>query len=751
MLKQKVKSRPVFFKILFSYFLIMAMPMSLLGIFIFGSFKQFYDEELTAARQTALQQTQTILDNIVLEMHSNAAILLHSGNFQTEHLKKAYGNFYDVTRQLATITYTNTFVDAYWYLNSDLDLLFNPETMFTYEKYVQYGVQSPSLDAANVEKRFLQNRVGYWLPMEKDAISETSFMTYVITDKNGRQAPKNSIIFQISQETIDKLIGLYPAVPYDYAMVCWNGEPIYTSNEDFFAALLPGIQPKMLKENAFSYKKNIDGRTYMAFYTQSESSGLGYVYAVPYDTLTAPIHRTQRSFFIILLIVSLLCSLCILYFMNNIYHPLRQVSRLVNNLLGSNATKNDSEEFTFAFNTLSQIQKEKQENSGRKLILQLLSGEFQSFEDLELAADGTGIELYGDRFTVVLLQLRSDERFLNPEIFRTIENLWSGSMSTTVSVHFLTFPESASMVLVADGDKDAYPEFYQKLFQLKLVTESRLGFSMTIGVGQEQELAGVPDSYFQARKACQYQLFQKDGDLIFFQDIVDAEDWKGLYPTMEIQNLYHSIGQADYDRIALSLQTLLNDILCTKSLIYCNLLVRDIVVTAIKALQEIQCDTKALTKLSAGNISGFNKQDELQHYFGQLQDLIKYALSDYQKQEEEPETDQKHETIQDILSYVNRHFYEETLSVKTVADRFDMSVSNLSHYFKKYTGDTISEYIALLRFERAKELLRTTDMVLSDICIQCGYLHLSTFMRQFKAREGCTPSIYRTKYQNENR
>lgn len=436
---------------------------------------------------------------------------------------------------------------------------------------------------------------------------------------------------------------------------------------------------------------------------------------------------------------------------DNIYHPLRQISNLVNNLLGSNAPNTDSEEFNSAFHTLSQIQKEKQENSVKRLMLQLLSGKYKSMEELELAADGTGIEVYGDRFTVALLQFQTDERLLNPEIYRSIEDLWAGSMSTTVSVHFIVFPGSTSMVLIADGDAGAYPEFCQKLFQLKLVTESRLGLPMTIGVGLEQDLSRVSESYFQARKACQYQLFQKDDGLIFFNDIVEAEDWKGLYPTLEIQNLYHAIGQADYDRIALSLQALLNDILCTKSLIYCNLLVRDIIVTAIKALQEMQCDTKGLTKLSAGNLSGFNKQDELQCFFRQLQDLIKHALSDYQKSDTEPEEEKRHEPIQDILSYVNQHFYEETLSVKTVADRFGMSVSNLSHYFKKYTGDTISEYIALLRFERAKELLRTTDMVLSDICAKCGYLHLSTFMRQFKAREGCTPSVYRTKYQNENR
>lgn len=124
--------------------------------------------------------------------------------------------------------------------------------------------------------------------------------------------------------------------------------------------------------------------------------------------------------------------------------------------------------------------------------------------------------------------------------------------------------------------------------------------------------------------------------------------------------------------------------------------------------------------------------------------MIEKALQD--KTELLEDGTAKQEPIQEILEFVNQHFYEESLSVKMVAGHFGMTVSNLSHYFKKYTNETISEYIALLRFNKAKELLRDTDIVLSEICLQCGYLHLSTFMRQFKAREGCTPSVYRSQY-----
>lgn len=748
MVKQKIKSRPVFFQILFSYFLIMALPMTLLGTLVFGSFLQFYDDELVESRQNSLKQTQVVMDNIVQEMESNASILLNSGNFRTEYLQKEYGNFYDVTRQLATITYTNTFVYAYWYLNSDLQMIFNPETMFTYEKYAQYGVKTSSLNEYSAQELLLKDQLHYWLPLDKDELSGKSFITYVITDKTGKNMPKSSIIFQIDQETINDIIGIHLNSQLDFAMIRWQGEPIYYSDAGFLSEIAPVVRSTSPDSGTFSEKQTIGGRVYMIFYTQSDGNGLEYIYAIPYETLISPIQEMRRSFFIMLVVISLLCSACILYFMNNIYHPVRQISTLVNNIFNGKVSAKDSEDFESAVITLSQIQKEKKENTERKILLQMLSGGFQKYEELELATDETGLQFYGDRFVVILLQIHTNGSLLDPDIYRSIEELWAGSMSVAVSVHFLIFSESTSMVLIAAGDEDAYLEFYQKLSQLKLVTEKRLNLSLTIGVGEEQSLSKIPDSYYQAGKACQYQLFQKDNGVIFFKDIEKAEQWKGMYPTLEIQNLYHAIGQADHDCIALSLQTLLSDMLQTGSLLYCNLLLRDILLTAVKALQEMQCNTDELTALSAENVSAFHKPKELQLFFNMIQDRIERALSDYNKEGTGAEPENKQEPIQEILQYVSQHFYEESLSVKMVADRFGMSVSNLSHYFKKYTGETISEYIARLRFERAKELLRTTDIVLSEICSQCGYLHLSTFMRQFKAREGCTPSVYRAKYRD---
>lgn len=55
----------------------------------------------------------------------------------------------------------------------------------------------------------------------------------------------------------------------------------------------------------------------------------------------------------------------------------------------------------------------------------------------------------------------------------------------------------------------------------------------------------------------------------------------------------------------------------------------------------------------------------------------------------------------------------------------------------------MNEYLTSIRLNRAKELLKTTSLELTDICRQCGYADQSTFIRAFKDKEGITPGKYR--------
>ena len=90
-----------------------------------------------------------------------------------------------------------------------------------------------------------------------------------------------------------------------------------------------------------------------------------------------------------------------------------------------------------------------------------------------------------------------------------------------------------------------------------------------------------------------------------------------------------------------------------------------------------------------------------------------------------------------------KRFSEPTLSVSSIADEVGMSDSRLSTEFKRVYRMTPLEYITRSRMHLARQLLRTTDMPVKDIALECGYYDISGFNRRFKAYTGMTPQQYK--------
>ncbi len=225
--KKPREKRPVFFSILLSYLCTMALPMALLSLLFFWFLYQTYDKELIQSEEDSLHWSQTLMDNVVREMQSNAIILLNSNEFQPEHLRAAYGNFYDVTRRLANITYTNTFVDGYYYLNSEVKILFSRETMFDYERFCKFGLRYDGMTPDNLEDMLLQNRASYWLAAEPG--SGEGFVTYMATNKTSWNFPNAAILFQIKESTLKEILSRDSRRQQRQIMMLYDGELLYSS------------------------------------------------------------------------------------------------------------------------------------------------------------------------------------------------------------------------------------------------------------------------------------------------------------------------------------------------------------------------------------------------------------------------------------------------------------------------------------------------------------------------------------------
>lgn len=86
--------------------------------------------------------------------------------------------------------------------------------------------------------------------------------------------------------------------------------------------------------------------------------------------------------------------------------------------------------------------------------------------------------------------------------------------------------------------------------------------------------------------------------------------------------------------------------------------------------------------------------------------------------------------LYDAKTYIDANF-EKELSVAFLAERVYMEVGYLGDAFSKQFGCSINEYQHRLRIEKAIELIRATDMKLSDISAAVGYNNYNNFFSHF--------------------
>ena len=92
--------------------------------------------------------------------------------------------------------------------------------------------------------------------------------------------------------------------------------------------------------------------------------------------------------------------------------------------------------------------------------------------------------------------------------------------------------------------------------------------------------------------------------------------------------------------------------------------------------------------------------------------------------------------------YIHSKF-RDGISLKEAAEFCGFTPAYFSVKFHEYTGVTFKEYVSKLKLSYAENLLSCTDMSVTEICFNSGFKNVSSFIRRFAAKNGCSPAKYR--------
>lgn len=87
--------------------------------------------------------------------------------------------------------------------------------------------------------------------------------------------------------------------------------------------------------------------------------------------------------------------------------------------------------------------------------------------------------------------------------------------------------------------------------------------------------------------------------------------------------------------------------------------------------------------------------------------------------------------------------YDLPLTLDELSARTGRSKYHLTRAFRKYYHITPGAYLALIRLERAKELLENTALPVYEIGQQVGFPNSAYFATLFRQRFGCSPTEFR--------
>lgn len=168
-----------------------------------------------------------------------------------------------------------------------------------------------------------------------------------------------------------------------------------------------------------------------------------------------------------------------------------------------------------------------------------------------------------------------------------------------------------------------------------------------------------------------------------------------------------------------------------------EILLNDLISTLIKAVSQIVWNPESYEDFQ-------NKLKTLYHAsvlkrIHMIPDLF-YYVCDYSAGQQNSDSAS---TIESIRLYINNNYGDSNLSLTGIAAKFNINESYLSYIFKQHCDINFSTYVENVRIEKAKALIKDTDLTINEVSQQVGYLSANSFCRAFKRVTGNNTSFFR--------
>lgn len=770
--KYLYKTKSIFFSWLLSYILILIITLIIIIVSYWESIKVI-QHETNKVYLASLKQLQQVVDSTLsdiqrlsVEVSLNARISsLINSNETLDNLDRV--EMTKIISDLKTYKIANSYIDKLYIYFKNSDYIISSDARYDTEDFYDLNYNKYKIEFEDWKTLIKEKHRLHYLPLNIDE-SETvrnniAFMQSLpVTQRNANDA---TLVIEISEEAIRKTIGELQWVSQGTIFIQDKSDNIIVSTQPRTENLVVKYDELDKKQNIFNGK--INKEKVVISYIKSNITDWQYVSVISTSIFLERAKYVYRIFFACVILCLVIGGFIAYILTKRNYNP---VDKLINifNSKPDLFKKYSDNEYDFIESSIINIINEKEkvyseldkqmDTLRNNFLSRLIKGQLDTNISIDDACESYKISLKEKGFLVGLFYLEdfsnsyfeinkvnisSDETIKNAQFI--MKNIIEEMIKEIGYGYFVVVNDIPACLIniKLEENKDLKQIIYSTIVKAKEYIESKFGIYFSASISNVYStIDDIDKAYQEAIEVLEYQMLIGNNKIILYDEIKSA---KVKYSK---QNNYISEGQqfsnciraGDYKNAKIILSEIfktnflepLNSIQMSKCRMF-NLI--NIMLVTISENTTIDNDY----------IESLNIDTQLFKCksISELQEKMMFIIDKLDKYIEEKKEINYNGLLQNIINFIDINISNVDLSVSMIADNFNISIVNLSKFFKKNTGIGMLDYINKLRIEKAKMIIKVEDLSIKEIGERVGYYNSAAFIRVFKKYEGITPGKHK--------
>jgi AraC-like DNA-binding protein len=769
-LKQfKLRIKGHYRKSLITILLLSSLPGIVMGFIIFLVINEQVEHELQQTHQNQLFQTAKAID----DNFSTAEMFIAHWTFDpkfNEDLKNIdfrynYKEIHDIYRTLLIMEGSNPlFGRVELYVNDPSPVVFSKDGYKFLDK--EDNITSYNL-LLNHSKSV------YWI----NSGNTVGLVHKIPGMLVGEVVPYGALIIYMNQNKVLNLVEtLTPHNKGTTFLFEENGQFLFKNNlRDQPTEMDEAIQRKVVKQDSGSgtFLFDWDNQSFSVTYGNFSRLGTSWYYASAalVSSITGPVIFISKIIIGMNLLILLIAGGWAWIASRKLYSPIEKLVQKINlHKYDEQETKtnNEFELIEAQWNNLSRESQILQRRLDRNLphlregfLMQLLQGYMHPFTNKELKdrMENFGWDMHNQRFIIVLIQLlgfsklegrfsEGDEGLVTFAAANIVEELIE---SSSIEANVINFHDLSIGLLVSVPGEMARDQLDHELYEIseEIITciEDMLKMKSTISISRMTDsIKRISVIYDETRLALRFRNLQESSQIIDLEKLNEENQFHDFeYPFDVEKEITYALRLGDEAGALESVRQFMkrmsdknaNEAVMKQSVLQLLGSILHVVLQSRISTHELFEGTDLYSKLSE-----IREPEEIVNWFEQR--IVLPFMAEWSQKKDQ----HMRKLVEKMIILLNENFMND-ISLEFCADEIKISPYVLSKGFKEITGINFIDYLMNIRLERAKQMLRDTEMKISEIAESVGYQH-TYFNRLFKKNESLTPSQYREKNQTRS-